>query len=262
MTNPRITTETRDRVLLIGLNRPDKLNAFDEQMLQELSAAYCLLGDDPELRVGVLFARGKHFCAGLDLGSVWPALEARGPELLAGGGKYDPLGVWGPSVPKPVVMAVHGVAFTISIELALVADIVVAADDARFRQLEVGRGIVPFGGATFRAPARVGWGNAMRFLLTAEEFGAAEAHRIGLVQEVVSVGEHLKRAVEIAEVIAAQAPAGVQATLANARIARSAGEAEAVEHLRSVLPGILSSEDAVEGLQSFIERRQAQFTGR
>jgi enoyl-CoA hydratase len=78
-------------------------------------------------------------------------------------------------VPKPVMMAVSGIAFTLSIELALAADIVIAAGDVRFRQLEIGRGIVPFGGATFRAPAQLGWGNAMRFLLTAEEFGAAEA---------------------------------------------------------------------------------------
>jgi enoyl-CoA hydratase len=259
---PRVTTERRGDVLLIGLNRPEKLNAFDERMLVELSAAYGELGDDAELRAGVLFAHGKHFCAGLDLGSVWPALEERGPEVLKGGGKYDPLGVWGPQVPKPVVVALHGVAFTISIELALAADIVVAADDVRFRQLEIGRGILPFGGATFRAPARLGWGNAMRFLLTAEEFGAEEAHRIGLVQEVVPAGRQVERAAEIAALIAAQAPAGVQGTLANARIARDGGEGAAAEHLRSVLPGILASEDAAEGLRSFVERREARFTGR
>jgi enoyl-CoA hydratase len=262
MTTPRITTERQDSVLLIALNRPEKLNAFDERMLQELSAAYGVLADEPELRVGVLFARGKHFCAGLDLDSVWPALEARGPGFLTGGGKYDPLGVWGPPVPKPVVMAVHGIAFTISIELALAADIVIASEDVRFRQLEVGRGILPFGGATFRAPAQLGWGNAMRFLLTAEEFGAADAHRIGLVQEVVAAGEHVARAVELATLIAAQAPAGVQATLANARVGRSRSESDAVEHLRSVLPGIISSEDAAEGVLSFVERREARFTGR
>ena len=113
--------------------------------------------------------------------------------------------------PKPVVLAVNGIAYTLSIELALAADIVVAADDVRFRQLEIGRGIVPFGGATFRAPAQLGWGNAMRFLLTADEFGAAEALRIGLVQEVVPAGSHLQRARELAQLIARQAPLGVRA---------------------------------------------------
>jgi hypothetical protein len=92
-----------------------------------------------------------------------------------------------------------------------------AADDVRFRQLEVGRGILPFGGATFRAPAQLGWGNAMRFLLTAGEFGADQALRIGLVQEIVPAGQQLQRATAIARAVAAQAPLGVQGTLANAR---------------------------------------------
>jgi enoyl-CoA hydratase/carnithine racemase len=165
-------------------------------------------------------------------------------------------------VPKPVVMAVNGIAFTLSIELALAADVVVAADDVRFRQLEIGRGILPFGGATFRAPAQLGWGNAMRFLLTAEEFGATEALHIGLVQEVVPAGAHVGRARELAQLIARQAPLGAQGTLANARIGRSQGPDAAREHLASLLPGILGSQDAAEGLHSFIERREAHFTGR
>src|SRR5262249_56738626 len=136
-----------------------------------------------------------------------------------GGCRRDPLAGGAPPVPKPVVMAVAGIAFTLSIELALASDIVVAAEGVRFRQLEIGRGIVPFGGATFRAPAQLGWGNAMRFLLTAEEFGATEALRIGLVQEVVPPGKHVERARAIAALIAKQAPLGVRATLANARVA-------------------------------------------
>jgi enoyl-CoA hydratase/carnithine racemase len=160
-------------------------------------------------------------------------------------------------------MAVQGIAFTLSIELALASDIVVAADDVRFRQLEVGRGIMPFGGATLRAPLQLGWGNAMRFLLTGEEFGAAEALRIGLVQEVVAPGQQLQRAVEIAKRVAAQAPLGVQGTLANARVAtRAAAEQAAAQHLQGLLPGVLASEDATEGLMSFLERREARFTGR
>jgi enoyl-CoA hydratase len=259
MSYQHVTTQRDGHVLLIGLDRPGKYNAVDATMLEELSRAYGELGEDPGIRVGVLHAHGDHFCAGLDLDRIWPDLLRDGPEILAGAGRYDPLGVWGEPVPKPVVMAVHGIAFTLAIELALAADIVVAADDVRFRQLEVGRGILPFGGATFRAPARVGWGNAMRFLLTAEEFGAEEAHRIGLVQEVVPAGTQRDRALQLARLIAAQSPAGVQASLANARIARAGQERPAVEHLRSVLPAILRGEDAREGLQSFRERRPATF---
>jgi enoyl-CoA hydratase/carnithine racemase len=256
-----ITSKRQEHVLVIGLNRPEKYNAVNVKMLEELSFAYGELGGDSELRVGVLHGHGDHFCAGLDLAEVWPTLVDKGPAILAGGGRYDPLGVWGDPVPKPVVMAVHGIAFTLAIELALASDIVVAADDVRFCQLEVGRGILPFGGATFRAPARVGWGNAMRFLLTAEEFGAKDAHRIGLVQEVVPVGTHVDRALELAQRIATQAPVGVQESLVNARLARAEQERVAVEHLRHVLPKIVESEDAKEGLQSFLERRPARFGG-
>jgi len=258
----RVTIERDGHVLCIGVNRPDKRNAFDLETIEALAAAYERLGDDADIRVGVLFAHGAHFSAGLDLAVVGPAVAERGPSALAGERKYDPFGVWGPPVPKPVVMAVAGIAFTLSIELALAADVVVAASDVRFRQLEIARGIIPFGGATFHAPAKLGWGNAMRFLLTAEEFGADEAHRIGLVQEVVAPGEHVARARAIAALIAKQSPRGVQETLRNARLAAEGGQRAATEHLRSVLPEILSSEDAREGLASFLERREATFKGR
>lgn len=258
----RILVEREGHVLLIGINRPDKRNAFDIAMLEGLAGAYERLADDVDARVGLLYAKGDHFSAGLDLANVGPVVAERGAEALGGGRRFDPFGVWAEPVPKPIVMAVSGIAFTLSIELALAADIVIAADDVRFRQLEIGRGIVPFGGATFRAPARLGWGNAMRFLLTAEEFGASEALRIGLVQEVVAKGALLERARYIAELIAKQAPLGVQATLKNARVGDKSGEAAAAAHIAGELPKILASEDAREGFQSFLERREAKFTGR
>ena len=260
--NQRITVDVEGHVLLIGVNRPEKRNAFDLATIGELADAYARLGTDDDLRVGVLYAHGEHFSAGLDLAEVGPAVAEAGPGKLAGDGPFDPFGVWGEPVPKPVVMAVNGIAFTLSIELALASDIVVAADDVRFRQLEIGRGIMPFGGATIRAAAQLGWGNAMKFLLTAEEFGAAEALRIGLVQEVVPAGRHVARAVAIAQLIARQAPLGVQATLANARVAAQRGPQAATTHLAGLLPEILASEDAAEGLVSFIERREARFQGR
>ncbi len=260
MTDP-ITTQRDGHVLLIGVNRPAKRNAFDLATIDALGAAYEILGTDDQLRAGLLFAHGDHFSAGLDLAEVGPAVAEHGPAVICGSHRFDPFAVWRDPVPKPVVMAVNGIAYTLSIELALAADIVVAADDVRFRQLEIGRGIMPFGGATYRAPEQLGWGNAMRFLLTAEEFGAADALRIGLVQEVVPAGAHVERARELAQLIARQAPLGVQATLASARIGRDQGQAAARDHIASLLPGILRSEDAAEGLRSFTERREARFTG-
>ena len=257
-----ITTEVRGHVLLIGLNRPEKLNAMNLEAIDQFAAAFDQLNSDPELRVGVVFAHGDNFSAGLDLAEVGPAVAKSGPGALAGDSGVDPYGLWAQRVNKPIVMAVHGIAFTLSIELALAADIVIAAENVRFRQLEIGRGIMPFGGATLRAPLQLGWGNAMRFLLTGEEFGAQEALRIGLVQEVVPNGTDTERAIEIAELIAKQAPLGVAATLANARVAVTEGEDAAIDHLSKVLPTILASEDAAEGIRSFVERREGNFTGR
>ncbi|MBY5162204.1 crotonase/enoyl-CoA hydratase family protein [Salsipaludibacter albus] len=256
-----VTTEVDGHVLVIGVDRADKRNAWNMAVIEEVSAAYQRLADDDELRVGVLHGHGDHFSAGLDLAEVGPHVAEHGPGALGGGG-VDPFGVFGEPVDKPVVLAVQGIAFTLSIELALAADIVVAADDVRFRQLEIGRGILPFGGATMRAPRQLGWGNAMRWLLTAEEFGAAEAHRIGLVQEVVAPGEQLDRATALAHLVARQAPLGVRGTLANARVARADGDAAAADHLRGLLAEVLASEDAAEGVASFLERREARFTGR
>ncbi len=257
-----VTVELVDHVLRIGVDRPEKRNAHDLAVIAALGEAYDRLAADDDARVGVLHGHGAHFSAGLDLAEVGPYVAEHGPAALAGHGSHDPYGVWGPPVPKPVVLAVQGIAYTLSIELALAADVVVAADDVRFRQLEIGRGIIPFGGATFRAAQQLGWGNAMRFLLTAEEFGAEEALRIGLVQEVVAPGEQLDRALAIAGTIARQAPLGVRGTLANARVGAVDGVDAARDHLAGLLPGILTSEDAAEGLRSFVERREARFEGR
>ncbi|MBI3724806.1 crotonase/enoyl-CoA hydratase family protein [bacterium] len=254
---PKITTETRGHLLLIGLNRPKKLNAFDAEMLRALSDAFGKLESDPGLRCGVIFANGDHFTAGLDLMDVAPLMMEGKLDLGAG---IDPWGAHGRQRTKPTVIAVHGRCLTLGIELCLAQDVCVAASSTRFAQIEVKRGIFPFGGATFRLVQTAGWGNAMRWLLTGEEFGAEEALRIGLVQEVVEPGGQLPRAVEIAETIAAQAPLGVRATIASARA--SLFEAAAAKALLPEIMRLMATEDAREGLMSFIERRAAKFEGK
>jgi len=256
----RLTVERDGHVLLIGLDRPDKRNAADAAMLEQLALAYGELDRDPELRVGLVFAHGEHFTAGLDLADIGPRIGAGGLDLVPDGG-IDPWGMRGTPVSKPVVVAVQGTCLTLGIELILAADIAVAADSTSFGQIEVSRGILPFGGATIRMPRAVGWGDAMRWILTGDRFDAAEAHRIGLVQEVVPHGLQYDRALEIARRIADQAPLAVQAALANARLALRDGD-EAVHVLPGQLGKLMASEDAAIGLRAFLARERAEFAGR
>jgi enoyl-CoA hydratase/carnithine racemase len=258
---PRITTERDGAVLLIGFNRPEKRNAADFALLQELALAYGELERDPELRVGFVFAHGDHFTGGLDLADVAPRIGRGGLEMVPEGG-INPWQVSGESLTKPVVIAVQGTCLTLGIELVLSADIAVAADSTTFGQIEVARGILPFGGATIRLPRAVGWGNAMRWILTGDSFDAAEAHRMGLVQEVVAHGEQFARGLAIAQRVAAQAPLAVQAALANARSAIRDGDAAAEAALQPELVRLASSEDARIGMQAFATRTTAEFVGR
>lgn len=259
MAEQRVTLERQGSVLLIGLNRPEKLNAADLQMLQELSLAYAELDKDPGLRVGLLFAHGDHFTAGLDLADVAPRLSSEGLAMTPEGG-IDPWGIQTDSVSKPIVMAVQGTCFTLGVELALNAEIVIASEDAKFAQLEVSRGILPFGGATKRLPRTAGWSNAMRYLLTGDSFDAKEALRIGLVTEVVPKSKLQERALEIANRIAVQAPLAVQATLASARAAL-ANESEEDANLGRRLAKLAASKDAQAAMAAYLSKTPVEFKG-
>lgn len=254
-----VTVERRGGILLMGFDRPEKYNGLTPRMLRALEEAYTALDDDDELRVGVLFGHGKHFTAGLDL-PKWRAGMKSGGERS--GDRVDPFALLGRRCKKPIITAVHGITYTAGIELMLAADIVVAADDCRFSQLEPKRGIMATGGATFRFVERGGWGNAMYHLLLADEFDAAEARRCGLVQEVVAAGTQLERAVELAERIAALAPLAVRATVASARLYAEQGEQACAANFAAVQRELANSEDAEEGLRSFVERRAGVFKGR
>ena len=256
----RITIERRGHVFLIGFNRPEKRNAADFALLQQLALAYGELERDPELRVGLVHAVGDHFTAGLDLADVGPRLGPNGIDIVPAGG-LNPWQVDGRALSKPVVMAVQGTCLTLGIELMLASDISVAAESAMFGQIEVARGILPFGGATIRFPRTVGWGNAMRWILTGDMFDAREAHRLGLVQEIVPDGTQFDCALELAERIAAQAPLAVQATLANARKAIREGDAAAEADLQPMLARLAATEDARIGMEAFLSRQPATFVG-
>lgn len=249
-------------VLLIGINRPAKRNGFTPKMYRELGEAYTRLDDDPALRVGVLHAHGAHFTAGLDLPAMAPLM--RSGERAVPAGLVDPLDLGLPGYrrrTKPMVVAVKGITYTLGIELMLAADIVVAADDCRFSQLEVKRGIMATGGATLRMAERAGAGDALLHLLSGDEFDSAEALRLHFVQRVVPVGEELAQALKIAHAIAAQAPLAVVATRNSVRKALEHGPLVAALDFVAVQQGLCGSADAAEGISSFIEKRAARFTG-
>ena len=258
----RVATERRGHVLLIGLDRPAKRNAVDALMMTALNRAYTDLENDPQLRCGVLYANGRDFTGGVDLAEFADRWTAGENPILPADGVIDAMGLYGGARQKPIVSAVHGRCFTIGIELMLNTDVRIAADDTQFAQMEVQRGIYPVGGATLRFVHETGWGNAMKHLLTGDEFDAAEALRIGLVQEVVPAGSERERAMAIAERIATMAPLAVAATRESARLAAEESFAASVARLLPDLQELYRSQDAHEGLASFRERRSATFSGR
>lgn len=259
----RIDCTVRGSLLLIGINRPDKRNGFTPAMLEGLAKAYTRLDDDDSLRVGVLHAMGGHFTAGLDLPAFAPLMRAGAKAVPVG--LVDPLDLGMEGYrrrTKPMVVAVKGITFTLGIELMLAADLVVAADDCRFSQLEVRRGIMATGGATVRMAERAGLGNALLHLLTGDEFTAAEALRLNFVQTVVPAGQELEEAIRLANRIAEQAPRAVIATRLNAIRAAENGAAAAVREFLTTQQSLAASEDAAEGVSAFRDKRPPRFTGR
>ncbi|ALZ10851.1 enoyl-CoA hydratase [Pseudomonas aeruginosa] len=256
----RVTREQRGHLFLVGLDRAGKRNAFDSAMLTDLALALGEFERNEELRCAVIFAHGEHFTAGLDLMELTP-------KLASGGFKYpdegiDPWGVAKPRRTKPVVVAVQGTCWTAGIELVLNADIAIAASNTRFAHLEVLRGIPPSGGSTVRFTQAAGWTNAMRYMLTGEDFGAQKALEMNLLTEVVEPGEELARAIEYAERITKAAPLAIKATLQSAFLARDEGDDAALSQLNELLFGLIKSEDVREGVMAMMQKREPVFKGR
>lgn len=258
-----VDCEVRDHVLLIRINRPNKLNGFTPVMMRGLAQAYTRLEQDDSLRVGVVCAEGKHFTAGLDLPTIAPFM--RSGQRLFPLGEVDPfeLGMDGhPRRSKPLIVAVKGITYTLGIEMMLAADIVIAADDCRFSQLEVKRGVLATGGATLRMAQRAGAGNALLHLLTGDEFDAQEALRLNFVQRVVPAGQELDEALRVADAISQVAPLAARATIQSVRMSVEQGPLIAAAHFVATQKRLADSEDAAEGVASFKEKRPPKFSGR
>ena len=254
----KVSREIRGHLFMIGLDRAAKRNAFDSHLIHDLSLALTEYEDHPELRCAIIFAHGDHFTAGLDLVELQP-------KLSSGIFSYDehqinPWGTSGRARKKPVIVAVQGFCYTAGIELMLNADIAIAQDNTQFAQMEVQRGILPFGGATARFVQAAGWSKAMRYLLTGDAFDAATALDLNLINEITTESP-LNRAIELAERIAQAAPLAVQATLASAKEAAEHGTEMAFSHLQQHLTPLLTTQDVQEGVMAMLQRRAPQFKG-
>lgn len=254
----KVSREIHGSLYLIGLDRTTKRNAFDSHLIHDLSLALTEYEDHPALRCAVIFAHGEHFTAGLDLVELQPKLESGVFDFEDA--QINPWGTSGRQRKKPVIVAVQGYCYTAGIELMLNADIVIAQDNSQFAQMEVQRGILPFGGATVRFVKASGWAKAMRYLLTGDTFDAQTALDLNLINEITTEAP-LNRAIELAERIAQAAPLAVQATLASAKEAAEQGAETAFSNLQQHLTPLLKTQDVKEGVMAMLQRRAPQFKG-
>ncbi|HKO73314.1 MAG TPA: crotonase/enoyl-CoA hydratase family protein [Bradyrhizobium sp.] len=246
-------------ILLIGIRQES--DRVELSSVIGLGRLLYLLDHDESLRVGVLYSQGPDFVGGiLDAASWAPVLRTgrfpETPEFI------NPVGTVPPHRQKPLVVAVQGKCQGAGHELFLAADVRVAASDTVFAQGEVTRGHFPAGGATIAFVREAGWGNAMRYMLTGDEWGADEAYRLGLVQYVTPPGQQLDRAIEVARKIAVAAPLGIRATLDSARRALNEGQEAAFAALLPELARLAQSDDHQEYFRALEQRRAPAFRGR
>jgi enoyl-CoA hydratase len=256
----KVRAEQRGPVLLIGIDRPQTRNLIDPAIIIGVGKALYQLEHDDGLRVAVLHGIGPDFSMGIDPPAFIAAVQAgiipvKDPDFIS------ILELAPPIRTKPLVVAVQGGTQFAGHEYFLAADIRVAASDTVFRQAEVTRGSFPGGGATVRFTREAGWANAMRYMLTGDTWGAEEAHRMGLVQEVTPPGKQLDVAVELAKKVAAVAPLGVRATLASSRQALAAEETTALAAVQPTFSRLQQTEDFRESQRALREGRAPVFRG-
>ena len=245
-----ILTEVQGRVLLMRMNRPEAMNAFNAAQGEALEAALERLDGDPELTAGVLTGSDRAFSAGMDLKAF-----AKGESMAALGR------VFRNGSQKPLIAAVERFALAGGLEIALICDLVVASKGSRLGIPEVGVGLFAAGGAMLRLPQRLPYGVAVEMALTAEPISAEQAHEYGLVARLAEPGEAVTVAMEIAERIAKNAPLGVAASKKMLQATQGRTDEEFWEHQGPVMAGVWSSEDAKEGPRAFTEKREPKWSG-
>jgi enoyl-CoA hydratase len=242
------------------MERREALNAFNTEQLESMLAAVNEVSESAEIRVAVLTGAGdKAFAAGADIKEMSAKTPAEAQVFAALG---HAIGQAISASAKPWIAAVNGYAFGGGCEMALACDIRIAAENAVFAQPEVGLGIPPGWGATQRLPRIVGPGLAAEMILSGRWVRAEEALQVGLVSAVYPAGELLERAIELGEKIAANAPLAVGASKRLLSLAFDVDPDIGLEHERQAFALLFGTDDQREGMQAFVEKRQAGFKGR
>ncbi len=266
MSAPVVIVEREAHVLVVTLNRPEKKNAVNCEVMCRLYDAWVQLDEDPELRVAILTGRGDTFCAGMDLSEIGKMRAGVSDNPFMERVKKEPHVIYGAWLKtyrptKPVILAAEGFARAGGTEILQGTDIRVAGESAKFGVTEVQRGLFPMAGSAVRLRRQIGYAVAAEMLLTGEDLPARRAHELGLVNHVVPDGQALAKAMEIALRIAANGPLAVKGILATLRETEAMSEAQAFEIEQRHGMRVMTSQDAAEGPRAFLEKRKPVFKG-
>jgi enoyl-CoA hydratase len=258
MAYENILVETRGKVGLITLNRPKALNALNDQLMNELGEALLAFDTDDNIGAMVITGSEKAFAAGADIGAMasWTYMDVYKTEYITR--NWETIR----KVRKPIIAAVAGFALGGGCELAMMCDIVMAADTAKFGQPEIKLGVIPGAGGTQRLPRAVSKAKAMDMVLTARMMDAVEAERAGLVSRVVAADKLVQEAMDAATFIASMSLPSVLAAKECVNRAYESSLTEGVLFERRVFHSLFATDDQKEGMKAFIEKRKPAFVNK